>query len=60
MYLMENGGYCIKRFAKCEGDVGGFDLPNSRNQRSRVPVVGALRVLWETSSFERPIFLQSF
>jgi len=58
MYLMENGGYCINRFAECEGDVGGGDLPNSRSQTSRVPVRGALRVLRQTSSFERPIFLQ--
>ena len=25
MYLMENEGYCINRFAECEGDVGGCD-----------------------------------
>jgi len=29
LYLMENGGYCINRFAECKGDVGGGDLPNS-------------------------------
>ena len=34
MCLMETGGYCINRFAECEGDVGGGDLPNSRNQTS--------------------------
>ena len=59
MYLMENEGYCVNRFAKCEGDVGGCDLPNSRNQTSRITVRGALRVLRQSSSFERPIVLRS-
>jgi len=43
MYLVENGGYCMNQFAECKGDVGGCDLPNSRNQTSRITVRGALR-----------------
>jgi len=46
-------------FAECEGDVGGCNLPNSRNQTSRITVRRALRVPRQSSSFERPIILQS-
>jgi len=59
MYLIENRGYCIHRFAECEGDVGGSDLPNSRNQTARITVRGALRVPRQSLSFERPIVLRS-
>jgi len=59
MYLMENGGYCINQFAECEGDVGGCDLPNARNQTSRITVRGALRFPSQSSSFERPIVRRS-
>jgi len=59
MYLVENGSYCINQFAECEGDVGGCDLSNSRNQTYYMTVRGALRVPRQSASFERPIVLQS-
>jgi len=59
MYLVEYVRYWICQFAECEGDVGGCDLPNSRNQTFRITMRGTLRVPRQSASFELPIVLQS-
>jgi len=54
MRLLKNVCYCINHFAECEDDVGGCNLPNSRDQKSGIAVRAALTVTRQSSSIPWP------